>query len=454
MKNKPKSLSCDTCPGARWTLPFFLVLMLMSILSLVPGLRPSRSQMEKRDLAPFPEFSAQALVSGQYFDDITLWFSDTFPGREGWIQLSSSLESLHGHSEIQLAGGIPQDSDEIPPEEPVPQVSEVPADSTGSSPETTAPTGPDETLPQVPADTQEVKELKLGTVIQIGDTSYNYLGFSQIQSDRYAATLSKLADRLQDQGIRVVSAPAPTAVGIMLDKDRLQAMGCADQEAVIDYLHSSMSDLVIKADTFHSLADHNREYLYFRTDHHWTALGAYYSYQAICDALQMEPAPLESFEPWDQGEFQGSIYWKSPNPKKLKNDQLWAYIPQGDIVNLVCQNNGAGTERPLLRDMRDKNLNSKYLTFLWSDNPLCIVTNNSLPDAPDCILVKDSFGNCLAPFLTQNYHNIYAVDYRKYHAMTLAALAEKYQVRDIIFAPYLTATQSIDGNDYIATRCR
>ena len=435
----------------RLAIPFFLVLALLTVVSLILPLRPARSQMEKRELASFPEYSWESLISGQYFDDISLWFSDTFPGREHWIALSSRISSLHGHSEIAIEGSIPQSMDSVPQEVPEPR---EPAESVQPSEtlQASAETVPEET--QWGGVDAEGGELQLGAVIQIGDTAFNYQGFSQPMSDRYAASLSGLAERLAPKGVRVVSAPAPTAVGIMVEKEYLKSMRCVDQEQVINYMHGRMSEDVVKVDTFSAMIDHNREYLYFRTDHHWTALGAYYTYAAICEARDMTPAPLDSFEVWDQGEFQGSIYWKSPRPRKLRSDNVYAYIPQGDIVNLVCGNDGFGTERPLLQDMTKRALNEKYLTFLWSDNPLCIVTNNSLPDAPDCILVKDSFGNCLAPFLTQNYHKIYAIDYRKYYAMGVNEMVEKYGIQDVIFAPYLTATQAIDGNDMFAKCCR
>ena len=87
-------------PSWKLAIPFFLVLGVLTVVSFIIPLRPTQSYEEKRNLAEFPEFSWETLVSGDYFDDITLWFSDTFPGRESWISLSSNLTTLHGHSEI------------------------------------------------------------------------------------------------------------------------------------------------------------------------------------------------------------------------------------------------------------------------------------------------------------------------------------------------------------------
>ena len=91
----------------RFAIPFFVILTVLTVCSFIIPLRPTRSQSEKRNLAEFPEFSVEALLSGSYFDDISLWFSDTFPGRESWIELSGAVSELHGYSEITIQVDLP-----------------------------------------------------------------------------------------------------------------------------------------------------------------------------------------------------------------------------------------------------------------------------------------------------------------------------------------------------------
>ena len=445
-------------------IPFFVALALLTVLSFCIFLRPTRSMLEKRELAKFPEFTWEALVSGDYFDDISLWFSDTFPGREGWIDLATRISSLHGTSEITISGDLPM-------MEEIPEVPETTAASTEAT-EVTVPTTEkpvtEETTeaateapttePTEPTwggvDVEHAEEIQLGAVIQIGDTAFNSQGFSEGQSKKYARILNTLQEKVKKHGIRVVSAPAPTSVGIMVEKKYLEKMHCADQEEILKFMHSELSEDVVAVDTFNALLPHNNEYIYFRTDHHWTALGAYYSYRAICEALDYVPADLDSFEVWEQGEFKGSLTYQCARPRKLKPDYVDAYIPQGEIQHRVYNKMGIPTERTLLQDMRERDVNTKYLTFIWSDNPLSEIVNESLPDGPTCILVKDSFGNALAPFLTQNYHRILVVDYRKFNLMRLDDMAIKYKVDDIIFTPYITATQSIQGNQMMGGLCK
>ncbi len=459
MKN-PKNLKKRRFSGFPLVIPFFATMGILTILGFCIPLRPSQSQMEKRNLAQFPEFSWEGLASGDYLDDITLWFSDTFPGREGWITLSSHITSLHGNSEIAISGELPM-TDDVPP------VSEalIQAEATMETEAPMLQTEATENIsPEIPEENTEAawggvdagEDVNIEfskTVVQIGDTAFTPLGFSQVYSDRYAQKLSNLADMVEDMGVRVVSAPAPTSVGILVEEKYLERLNSADQGATMDYLHGQMGENVVTVDTFSAILEHNNKYVYFRTDHHWTALGAYYAYEAICETLRYEAVPLEELEEWNQGEMEGSYYWKAPNPRKLKLDTLIAYIPKGDLELRTRSLYGEGTVRPLIQDMTNQPKNSKYSAFLFSDNPMVSVTNHSLPDGPTALVIKDSFGNALVPFLAQNYHTVYAIDYRKFHETSVRGFLDIYHVDDVIFTPYLIATQTEDGVKMLGNLC-
>lgn len=298
-------------------------------------------------------------------------------------------------------------------------------------------------------------EVSMKIAIQVGDTGFNQLGFSQIQSDRYIETISKFADEMAEKGIRVISAPAPTSVGVMIEEQYLPQIRCASQKDMQAYLHEGMSENVLKVDVFSNLLAHNDEYLFFRTDHHWTALGGYYAYDALCKALGMETVPLEKFTEWDQGKFTGSLYGRVSHPSRLRADNLVAYVPTGDILMTVYRGNHyKGQEHPVVADYSMLDPGIKYSAFLSGESVLTVLENRSMEEGPSCIVVKDSFGNCYVPYLTEHYKTIYAVDYRIYREKTLKELAEEKNVDDVIFAPYLIATQATDGNDFFKMICR
>ncbi len=450
--------------GLKLVIPFFVVLYALSIVAFIIPLRPTYSTIDKRPLTAFPEFSAEALFSGDYFDDISTWFSDTFPGRDSWLSLSTSISALHGHSEIAIAGDPMTNTvieiPDIPAPTPTPEATPVPTPEAVETPDPVENEEPAETeQPEeiAPAETppqgwggvaiDENASISLGPVIQIGDTAFNQLGFSKYNTEVFANTLNGLAEKLKGTGVTLVSAPAPTSVGVMVEGEKLADLNCARQDEMLNYMHSLTSDDIVKVDTVSALIEHNSEYIYFRTDHHWTARGAYYAYEAVMEALGKEPAPLDSFTEWDQGEFEGTLYWQARNPRKLKSDNVFAYIPEGDINMMVYGNDNYCYERPLISDQTQNGVGNKYLCFISGDNALSIITNESIPDAPSCVLIKGSFGNCFAPFLTQNYHKVYVVDYRKYYRYRMSDFVEVYDVDDIIVLPYMIATQGSEGTD-------
>ncbi len=449
-----------------YAVPFFIVLIILTVVAFIIPLRPTRSYSEKRSLAEFPEFSAEALVSGSYFDDISTWFSDTFPGRESWIEGSLLLQSMHGYSEVTIHGQIKNNNEELPTEPPVTEIpqTEPAAETLPTQPAETAPpaTRPPLELtdmPDVPVeewggvDAGASAAFIKGTMIQIGDTAFNIFTSSQRASDKYAGILNRLADTLEPKGVRVISAMAPQAVGIMVEQKYMKQLYCDDQEAALDYILSQMNDKVVKVDAFHRLVEHNDEYLYFRTDHHWTALGAYYAYQEICAEAGMEAAPLENFEVWDQGEFTGTLYYESTKRNNLRIDTCIAYNPPGNLTTYITDDKYGTFETQVLTDMSEAGRYSKYYVFLYGDNALTEIINHDIPDGKNCVVVKDSFGNPLVPFLTQNYHKVYALDFRLYKEMNLQEFVEAYEIDDVIFGHMLGMSQSDDVNKLFERLC-
>lgn len=461
-------------PSARYAIPFVVVLAVMTVISFIIPLRPTKSYSEKRALAEFPDFSVEALLDGSYFDDITLWFSDTFPGRETWLKAANSLKQFHGANDIVINGEI-GGSDEIPTAPMKPADDETDPTETGSvqlsatdpSSESFATEPVTEPLPTEteapPTDpiekwgginAGEDAEIILGKVVQIGDSAFNYFSFSQPCSDRYVKAINRCADLLSDKGIRVVSALIPSAIGVLVEPEYQEKLKCADQGAAIDYMLSSMNDKVYKVNMFPLLVDHNSEYIYFRTDHHWTALGAYYGYQAICETLGMETAELSDFEEWDQGTFRGTLYYNCSATNKLKLDNVYAYNPPNELTFWISNNGWSSFPWTVLTDMSKSDIGSKYMVFIAGDHALCQAINDSIPDAPNCVVIKDSCGNPVIPFLTQNYHNVYVMDFREYNRMGLSAFCEKYNIDDVIFCHMLGMAQGDGAVNLISNLCK
>ena len=447
-------------------LPFFLVLALISLVCAIIPLRPTVSYEEKRELAKFPEFSPEAFVSGSYFKEMDLWFSDTFPGREQWLQLSQSLSSLHGYGDLAIEGQLP-DPEEIPEipaptksaateaveEETVPPEDTLPSEESLPE-ETEEPVPSDDGQPETGDDVLLDATFSSTSVVQFNGSAYQPLGFSQQHSNWYIKSVNAFAAMAEPMGVRVVSAPPPIAIGTMIDAKYLPKLRSADPVKTLSYMHESMDSGIITVDTQGALMPHRDEYLFFHSDHHWTALAAYYCYRATCEAMGLYPADLEDFEVLDQGPFKGTLAGRVTYPRKLTPDNVVSYIPPGEVTLTVYGNNGSTREGKVIRDMRNDKIGSKYLCFLESDQPLVCMTNHSLPgDAGNLLVLKDSFGNCFVPFFSQNYRNVYAIDYRKFGQTSLKNLLETYDIQDVIFAPNLMSTQSDAGMRALGSQC-
>lgn len=450
--------------------PFFAALFLLFLVAFIIPLRPDTSTIEKRELAKFPEFSAEALLNGDYFDGISTWFSDTFPGRESWLSLAAGISNLHGISTNVVDVGRLNKPDTVPaavptiPTEVTPMPRPTYTPPNGESAQAEAPaqenSGTGEPSSEEPAQTQEPEEISaaslddwtglsitgeeeviFGAALQIDDTAYEYFGFNQYLIDQRTAMMGRFAGIMEECGVRLFDMPIPSAVGVLLDPDILAAVNCSSQAEVLNYIFGTEDEYITKVNIFNNLVPHNNEYIYFRTDHHWTALGAYYGYEQFCKVAGFEPVSLDEYTEVSMGDFLGSFYASSSQPGKLRTDELIAYCPPGNIRFEILDYMGNPTEWDIVRDMSDSPVSAKYTAFIAGDNPLSVITNDDLPDAPNCAIIKDSYGNPFSIYLAQHYHKVYIIDYRDYTRAKMRQFVEKYEISDMIMAESLSLTQ-------------
>ena len=453
----------------RLATPFFSALFTLAIIALIIPLRPTVSMREKRALARFPEFSTKALLSGDYFDDISTWYSDTFPGRQAWLDVATAMNNLHGVTTnvvnyAQLSPSDPIPEIVLPDESPAAETPESPDDGEpAATPEPTPVPTPEPTpyYVEVETPTESVEtwgglgdndeKVMHGAFLQIGGAAFERFSFSEGLANMNANLCSRAAAIAKEYDVRFFDLPIPASVGVLLSSDLLSRLGMADQGQAIAYKFQKETDDVIKVNCFNTLIAHNDEYIYFRTDHHWTALGAYYAYTSFCRMADFEPVPLEQFEERDMGDFLGSFYSTSPQPAKLETDRLYAYQPPGNIEMQIYRNGTTFTADPII-DMTYSNIFSKYSCFLGGDNTMTVLTNTDLPDAPTCAVYKDSYGNPFVLYLTQHYHRVYALDFRQYDAMTLRSFVQNYHIDDVILAESMSKAMGMGAYEQLDMR--
>ena len=449
--------------------PFFTVLFVLGLIALIIPLRPTESMREKRRLAQFPELTISSLFSGDFFDGVSTWYSDTFPGREAWLSVATTLNNFHGITTnvidyTQLTQNTVDDMPDVLPTPTltVPEQGEL-TDEPTETPEPTPVPTPEPTpyFVEIDTPTESVEtwgglgdndeKVIHGTALQIGGAAFENFSFNENLTNLNANMVSRAANIAAEYDVRFFDMPIPASVGIMLSSDLLDRLGMDDQGQAIAYKFEKENDTVIKVNVFNTLIRHNTEYIYFRTDHHWTALGAYYAYETFCRMADFEPVPLEEFEERDMGDFLGSFYSTSPAPANLETDRLLAYQPPGDIEMQLYRNGTTFSADPII-DMSQSNIFSKYSAFLGGDSMMTVLTNNDLPDAPNCVVYKDSYGNPFVLYLTQHYHRVYALDFRQYDAMGMRSFIQNYHINDVILAESMSKAMGYGSYEQLDMR--
>ena len=436
--------------------PFFVVLFVMTLIAFLLPLRPETSIRERRKLTEFPAFTVESLLSGDYFDGITAWFSDTFPGRETMMVISDGMSALHGiqKNEVTLNTEVTQNDndnlDALLEQAEADALARQEAEAAARQAEEEAAAAAAAAALLTPADPDEVietweglngdEEMKMyGDLVVIDGTAVSKLGFDQRASDRHIAMMNRAGDALAAKGIRFFNLPVPTSVSVLLSSDMLAQLGSADQGKTLRYMFALENENVLKVNCFNNMLAHSDEYLYYYTDHHWTALGAYYAYQEFCSTAGFEPVPLSEYEEWSMGEYCGTYYY-SVNTRNLKEDEMIAYIPPGN-ENIHMEITGNPKVTSVIVDESESDRGMKYNCFINGDNPVTVITNDNLPEAPDCLVVKDSFGNPFVIYLTQHYHKIYVLDYRKNYT-PVSSVAEQYDVQDVVLVQSIGVSQT------------
>ena len=292
------------------------------------------------------------------------------------------------------------------------------------------------------------------SVILIGDACYENYGFFADGPNRCAEQIRNGAQAVAGSA-RVFAVGAPNRLGAMLsDADFARLTSSEKTEAqAIDYLYEQAGEQVIGVDALKALRLHNSEYLYFRSDHHWTALGAYYAYTAWAEAAGFDPVPLSRFDVQTRGGLLGWFYefCNCPYAMRMNPDTVTAYIPRSDLSVEYVDASGTKTDDKIVYDYNN------YAAFLLGDHQLVTITNNDIQDDSACVLVKDSYGNPFAVYLTQHYHTVYVIDYRHYQNMfgflTFSRFAAEKGVQDFIVLLPMTL-QSGATADMLSRYCR
>ncbi len=423
---------------------FVVVMIGGCVLGFMLSLRPTTSESEGRTLTEFPTFTVEGFLSGDYTSQISLWYADTFPFRDMLLDLSGSLKGLYGVGDLEFEGyegeadSIDTNQDfvwEKDPSDPPPSIEETqpsePVDPTDQETDTS-----DETPP-----TAEVID---GYYIK-GDTCWELYYYKADLVDRYCRVVVQAAADLNGLAT-VYDMVVPTSYCYALSDEELQKLGASDGFEVIEHIYTAIDAYCPQAGVLESvvtlpvhelLAQHTDEYIYFRTDHHWTARGAWYASRYFLDAVKRPYPSLDAYETFTYETFLGSLYrhTQSENLKKHP-DYVEAYLSP-TVKEMTIFRDDIYQPRPLI-DLEVTSTN-KYMCFSSGDHEYYETHNPTLNDGSSVLIIKESYGNAFLPMMVDSYEHVYAIDYRFWEGDLVSFVQEK-GIDTVLFLNNLMAT--------------
>ena len=268
--------------------------------------------------------------------------------------------------------------------------------------------------------------------------------FDAPDPQQLSANLGYVEQFAQNTDVPVYFSLIPGAVRVWADKLPTGAPN-ADQGTILAQAQAAVPSAQWY-DTDSVMMAHKTEDIYYRTDHHWTSLGAYYGYTALADALGFEPVPLDSYTKTVRSEdFYGTIY-SSSGVRWVAPDTIETYVPDDGITvtSYTYDNKGNPVEEPRpLYDTSYLQVKDKYSMFLGGNQSLAVVRTPNT-DKPKIAIIRDSYADSLVPFLTPHFSEIHLIDLR-YYKLSVADYLAQNQI-DTALVLYSVANFSTDTN--------
>jgi hypothetical protein len=392
-------------------------------------------EIENRSFNEIPEWNAENVFSGEFAGGVEPWVSDLVGRRADFTAASMAIAGIYGVA-------VPEDNTPpsappvfipetpAPAETPFGRPSPTPAPTPFGRPKPTPPPEPemkpssDPAYSSEPEGTGRVK----GPLLVFDDRLVEIFGFNRRLSEKYAGVINAYRAALPEN-VRVFSLIAPTAIEFMPEKYK----DVSDSELdAINAVNAALDESVIKVAAYAEVSKHTDEYLYFRTDHHWTALGAYYAYIAFADAAGFEAKKISEYEEIAIPGFLGYLYNMSPTASiREKPDTIYCYKYNGELETT-----------PKLLYLPGESGKATYSVFMGGDHPKLTV-NTSVKNGKTAVVIKDSFANAFLPWLAPHYENIVVLDPRHFEGSAVE-VAASYESADLIFLDYAITTSFSD----------
>lgn len=322
------------------------------------------SEAENRYLEQRPVLRLAGIMDGKFMSNYEKYQTDQFFARDTWIKFRSGADRFLGKNE---SGGVYL--------------------------------GKDERLYEKPAQLKEQVWMNLDSI--------------QAFAGRHDGTNTYLL--LVPGAAGVNPEGLPSFAPVEDQADQLSRIG--------EYLNGAVREIPV----YKTLREHRTEYLYYRTDHHWTTLGAWYAFCEAQKVMDLEAVREMNTYPVTN-RFQGTL--ASRSGYQVPSDTISVYWPEEE-EQLVVTYVEEQKKSPSLYASKKLNGRDKYGVFLDGNHPV-VKIRTMAPGERRLLLLKDSYANCFVPFLTSSFREIVLVDPRYYYG-NLDTFMQEQEFTDILF---------------------
>lgn len=235
----------------------------------------------------------------------------------------------------------------------------------------------------------------------------------------------------------------PTAASVWQEKLPTGAPS-ADENQWIQWLYCRSGAENI--DLASELETQSGEEIYYHTDHHWTSLGAFYGANTILKAMGLDELDISDYTPEVVSDnFLGTNY-SSAGAWWMDPDMITVFVPEN---GKEVTSNFTGREEPGQLYASEKlETKNKYAYFLGGNQPLCVIRSEA--NGPKLLMIRDSYSDCLAPFLTERFSEVHLFDLR-YNLLSAAEYVRENDI-DMVLIQYSFETYISDENQFLLDR--
>lgn len=266
------------------------------------------------------------------------------------------------------------------------------------------------------------------------EAGYELFGSSEEKAKKYAETINGFADKFSDNTkIYNMVIPNHTEMGLpqRLKNDEAKSASQADN---IKSIYENLSEKVTPVNAYNLIAEHNDEYIYFNSDHHWTGLGAYYAYSAFAQTTNQKVLDLKNCEEKKIEGFTGSF---SSYSDVIKADTVHYWnMPYNVTMDVYRTADTFDTYNSPYYEYAEAGT-ATYGVFIIGDNQDAglSVLHSEPEDASEgkkIAVVKESYGNAFVPYLTNNYQEVHIIDFR-YFSQNLPEYCKANGIDEVLF---------------------